>query len=332
MERMPLRRQAALVVLTPLAVAIAVALSADSTSSSAGASPATGSTLDLTRLPLGDRKYLTHAKKGYVFTCSTQFQGGGAFQDGPWIDNEPRTWDRTAKVAILGSVRWNSRFSTRLRSRKRRLAGNGLPPHPTGVFPVNPADPAYAYDRNPNSIRSYTLLASLPRNPKMSRKRTCVGGTIGVMKSGVPLYSAFDAGGRDAVAHEVQDSCDGHPQMSGQYHYHSLSRCVDDKGSKRTHSKLVGWALDGFGIYGMRGPGGAQMSTANLDSCHGHTHRITWNGKRRRMYHYHATLDFPYMVSCYRGTPITSATGLGIGGGGGQPPGGLPPGGPPPRP
>ena len=36
------------------------------------------------------------------------------------------------------------------------------------------------------------------------------------------------------------------------------------------------------------------------------------------MYHYHASLDFPYMVSCYRGTPITSATGLGIGGGGGR--------------
>jgi hypothetical protein len=198
---------------------------------------------------------------------------------------------------------------------------------------VHPADPAYSYDRNPNSINSYTLRASLPRNPKLRRKRTCVGGTIGVMKSGVPLYSAFDAGGRDAVAHEIQDSCDGHPQMSGQYHYHSLSRCLNDKGASRAHSKLVGWALDGFGIYGLRGVGGAQMTTAKLDACHGHTHRITWNGKRRRMYHYHASLDFPYMVSCYRGTPITSATGLGIGGGGGQPPGGgMPPPGLPPLP
>ena len=310
-----MRRQVAPLAL--LLVALAVA----------GLAQASG--VNVKRLPLGDKKYLTHAKKGYVFSCSTQFQGGGAFRDGPWIDNETSTWDRTAKVAILGSVRWNSRFSARLGSHKRRLAGNGLPSHTTGVFPVNAADPAYAYDRNPNSIRSYTLVASLPRNPHVARKRTCVGGTIGVMKSGVPLYSAFDAGGRDAVAHEVQDSCDGHPQITGQYHYHSLSRCLNDKGSKRTHSKLVGWALDGFGIYGLRGPGGAQMSTAKLDSCHGHIHRITWNGKRRRMYHYHASLDFPYMVSCYRGTPITSATGLGIGGGGGQ---GPPQGGPPPLP
>jgi hypothetical protein len=325
-------QKAAVLALLSLALVAVIALPADSTTSHGERGAARGSAVNATRLPLGDKRYLTRAKKGYVFSCSTQFQGGGAFRDGPWIDNASGTWDRTRKIAILGSVHWNSRFSMRLRSQKRRLSGNGLPPHGTGVFPVNPADPAYGYDRNPNAIRSYTLLAALPRSPKVGRKRTCVGGTIGVMKSGVPLYSAFDAGGRDAVAHEVQDSCDGHPQITGQYHYHSLSRCLSDKGSKRSHSKLVGWALDGFGIFGLRGNGGAKMTTAKLDSCHGHTHVITWNGKRRRMYHYHATPDFPYVVSCYRGKPITSATGLGIGGGGGPPPGGPPPGMLPPQP
>jgi hypothetical protein len=28
---------------------------------------------------------------------------------------------------------------------------------------------------------------------------------------------------------------------------------------------------------------------------------------------YVASLDFPYLVGCYKGTPITQATGLGIG-------------------
>ena len=137
-----------------------------------------------------------------------------------------------------------------------RLSGNGLPSHTTGVFPVQSSDPAYRYDRNPNSIRSYTLGASLSRNPRRASRTTCVGGTVGVMKSGVPLYSAFDATGRDAVAHEVQDRCAGHPQMQGQYHHHSLSSCLSDGGSRRSHSRLLGWALDGFGIYGLRGPGG----------------------------------------------------------------------------
>jgi hypothetical protein len=114
--------------------------------------------------------------------------------------------------------------------------------------------------------------------------------------------------------------------VTGQYHYHSLSSCLSDVSSSRKHSKLLGWALDGFGIFGLQGVGGEQLSTAKLDVCHGHTHVISWNGHRVRMFHYHATLDFPYVVGCYRGKPISSAEGLGIGGGGtGPPPGGGPP-------
>lgn len=274
----------------------------------------TTAALDEHKLPLGDGKYLTTAKKGYVYSCQTEFHGGGAQANGPWIDEGTKTWDLTKKIAVQGSVSWKAAFSAKVVGSKRVLAGNGLPPHKTGVYPVQATDPAFNYDRNPNSIRSYTLRAALPANPKLTGKAACVGGTIGVMKTGIPLYSAFDAGGRDAAAHEVQDSCGGHPQLSGQYHYHSLSACVGDVGSKKAHSPLIGWALDGFGIYGQRGEGGEQLTTAELDACHGHTHAIVWNGKRVRMYHYHATLDFPYVVGCYRGTPITSATGLGIGG------------------
>jgi YHYH protein len=300
----------------PLLAVAAVAVLAACSATSSGNSPGVhAAAVDQHRLPLGDRRYLTHAQRGYVFSCITHFTGQGAQQNGPWIDSAAKTWDLTAKIAVQGSVDWpNARFSRKLSRSKDKLAGNGLPDHTTGVFPIAASDPAYQYDRNPNSIRSYTLAASLPRNPKVNRSPTCVGGTIGVMRNGIPLFSAFDAEGRDAPAHEVQDRCDGHPQITGQYHYHSLSACISDAGSKTSHSQLLGWALDGFGIYGLRGRHGVQMTTATLDACHGHTHTITWNGKRVRMYHYHATLDFPYMVSCYRGTPIRSATGLGIGG------------------
>ena len=34
-----------------------------------------------------------------------------------------------------------------------------------------------------------------------------------MMITGVALFDAFDAGGRDAGAWEVQDGCNGHPQM-----------------------------------------------------------------------------------------------------------------------
>src|SRR5688572_23169800 len=167
MDRVHLARKISLLVLLSLGAAAIVALPADSTGSPPSRDDAPhASALNVKRLPLGDRRYLTRARKGYVFTCSTRFGGGGSFRAGPWIDSASSTWDRTRKIAILGSVRWDNRFSTRVGSKRLRLAGNGLPPHASGVFPVHPADPAYSYDRNPNSIRSYTLRASLPRNPK----------------------------------------------------------------------------------------------------------------------------------------------------------------------
>jgi hypothetical protein len=318
-------------------VALAACGSSESASSSTATaakatatSPRAAASLNLHKLVLGDKRYVTNGpKKGWVYSCQSQFNGGGAFADGPWIDGS--TWDATQKISVQGSVRHRASFTGRLSGSSLILAGNGLPPHATGTFPIASSDPAYAYDRNPNSIQGYTLRASLPRNPTRRSRASCVGGTIGVMATGIPLFSAFDAGGRDAVAHEIQDRCAGHPQISGQYHYHSLSPCIADTGSKTSHSKLLGWALDGFGIYGYRAEHGEVMTTAKLDACHGHTHVITWHGQRVRMYHYHATRDFPYVVSCYRGKAITSATGLGVGGGGGAP-GGPPGGGPPSSP
>jgi hypothetical protein len=134
-----------------------------------------------------------------------------------------------------------------------------------------------------------------------------VGGTIGLSVLGVPIYSAFDAGGRDAVSHEIQDACGGHPEMNGQYHFHSVSTCRHDVPG--VDADLFGYALDGFGIYAETG-----VSTADLDECHGRVSEITWHQQKVSMYHYVATDDFPYLVGCYKGTPVTTATGLRIGG------------------
>ena len=117
------------------------------------------------------------------------------------------------------------------------------------------------------------------------------------------------------MAHEIQDGCSGHPQAAGVYHYHSLPTCLNTGKSKRKHSKLVGWILDGFPIFGYRGKDGELMTNDDLDVCHGHTHKVKLEGKKRRTYHYHATLEYPYTIGCYAGTPVA----LG-------PPGGAPPG------
>ena len=130
---------------------------------------------------------------------------------------------------------------------------------------------------------------------------------MGVSVLGVPIFSAFDAGGRDAVAWEVQDGCSGHPQQAGQYHFHSRSSCfTDDEG-------LFGYALDGFGIYTETDEDGQPLTTDDLDECHGRTSEVLWRGEPVEMYHYVATADFPYTVGCFAGTPITAATGLQLG-------------------
>jgi hypothetical protein len=269
--------------------------------------------VDIHALPLGDGKYVTAGpKRGYVFSCITDFNGGGAFAQGPWIDAEAGTWDLSEKIYVQGRIDWESEFSEHVSGSERELEGNGLPPQPSGEFPVSSDDPAYEYDRNPNSISGYTLKAALSASPAKAKEPSCVGGTVGVMKNGIPLFSAFDAGGRDAVATEIQDRCDAHPERTGQYHYHGISDCLyESDGDAR--SELVGWALDGFGIYVERDSEGTMLSSADLDVCHGRTSTIEWNGKKARMYHYVATLDFPYMVACYRGTPIEEADGLALG-------------------
>jgi hypothetical protein len=143
---------------------------------------------------------------------------------------------------------------------------------------------------------------------------------VGIMLSGVILFNAFDAAGRDAGAHEVQDACDGHPQASGFYHYHNLSDCLEDTAAG--HSALMGYAFDGFGVYGYYGEDGKELTNEDLDECHGHTHTIEWDGQTVEMYHYHATHEFPYMVGCFRGSPSVRALTAGEGPGGMQDQGG----------
>lgn len=73
---------------------------------------------------------------------------------------------------------------------------------------------------------------------------------------------------------------------------------------------LVGYALDGFGIYGQHGEGGRTLTNGDLDACHGHTHTVIWDGEAREIYHYHLTDEYPYTLGCFRGTPSGSSRGM----------------------
>jgi len=255
-------------------------------------------------LPVGDNLYTTDAaKQGYVYACSgyasnLKTSAGGAGRRGPWFVGTTE-YNLNKKLHVQGSVMWQAQFSNKVSGATRTIITNDLPDHPTGVFPISAADPAYAYDRNPNSIKGQTFTYSLSASPSYGNP-SCIGGQVGIMLTGVALFSGFDAGGRDAGAWEVQDSCDGHPESSGTYHYHTLSSCIKDTSVKT----VIGFALDGFPITGPKVGDKDFLTSSDLDECHGLTSQVVLDGKNVTTYHYVMTQDFPYSVSCYRGTAV----------------------------
>ncbi len=258
--------------------------------------------IDVHVLPLGDCNVSTSPKICYIYSCMTQFKMGGSSHTGNWITGN--TWDLTKKIHVEGTVNWPlATFSVTTSGNNRFITGNGLPVNTlTGIFPIQPTDPAYQVDRNPNSIRAQNISLTLPLNPQIATTPSCVPmGMIGVAINGVAIFNGLDASGRDAVAHEVQDSCDGHPESTGQYHYHGPSSCIPEE---KENNKLIGYADDGYGIYSMYDANGKEYTDADLDACHGITSPVLWNDKIVNMYHYVLTQEYPYTVGCFRGSVV----------------------------
>jgi hypothetical protein len=278
-------------------------------------------------LPVGDNNYSTKsAEKGKVYLCNANFvpsNQAGAQTRGPWFIGTTQ-WDINKKYAVRGSVSWQQQITNTVNGTIRNITTNNLPDHATGTYPVQSSDPAYQYDRNPNSIKSQALTYSLNGTPTYGSPQ-CIGGEVGVMLTGVSLFNAFDAGGRDAGAWEIQDACEGHPQSSGQYHYHTLSSCIKDVGV----STVIGFALDGYPITGPKVGDKNYLTTSDLDECHGIVSEVILDGKKTTTYHYVMTQDFPYSVSCFR-SKASEAPGKHTAGeqgqaGGQQPPTGMRP-------
>ena len=267
--------------------------------------------IDATKIPIGDGSISTSAKVGNVFSCQTMFDSGvGASVIGPWVNTTANTWDSTKKVTVSGNVSWpNAIFNVTTSGDKRMITSNGLPiNHTTGIFPISSSEPAYAYDRNPNSIKEQSINLSLPLNPTVVTTPSCLpAGAIAILTDGAVLFNPLDEVGRDAPAYEtIDDQCDGHPQQQGLYHHHNIPSCILSKTGSANTSTFVGYAYDGFGIYVEKDKNGKLLTNANLDECHGRISKVNWDGNLIEMYHYVATLEYPYVLGCYKGTPVQS--------------------------
>ncbi len=186
-----------------------------------------------------------------------------------------------------------------------RVLSRNIPNHPTAKFPDRYGTQGY----NPSYIKAqqntYTIPVEPQSNPNaivMTAANANGGlnmGPIGFAVNGVQFFNPYDAGLTEAVS--IMDRCCGHPAPDYAYHYHKYPICVNtpfvDRGDE--HSTVLGFAIDGFPLYGPYERDGVMARDDKqhpLDGFNGHT-------DSSRGYHYHVTPGkFPYLIGGYRGT------------------------------
>ena len=241
-----------------------------------------------------------------LWLCGLPANGAGNADASDWT-NPDGTWNYDLKPQVDGNVMWPHQFEIVLDGNGNRIiTGNGLPDHPTGIFPITPGSIAYQYDGNPNVISPQNVQYVFPAIPVEAAQPSCVPfGPSGISLTGSAIYHGSSTLGNDAAAHEMLDRFGGHTDGTERYHYHFPSDDLMDHIHTHTqgHSPLTGYMLDGFGIYGPYGENGELLTSADLDECHGHKHPVMWDGEMVDIYHYHWTHDFPYNIGCFKGTP-----------------------------
>jgi hypothetical protein len=175
------------------------------------------------------------------------------------------------------------------------IKSKGLPDHKSPYY-TNANYEAYNgsnsnFQLNPNKISEQNYTFRIPLTPKEASNHAATPlGAIGISINGVPFFNQY-AGPSQPLTNEINsfDQYNGHPQQTGQYHYHMEPLYLS---SSKGKSALMGFLLDGFPVYGPT-ENGAPVTTAMLDAYHGHSHSTADfpNG----IYHYHITDDAPYI-------------------------------------
>lgn len=233
----------------------------------------------------------------------------------PWVQDGMID---VAKIALVpGAVQLESVFTVTETGTTRRLRGNGIPNHPIGTFPIPQTSDAYAYyaalpaqgyaNAAEIPVAPYDLSADLPIDPVMSAEPSCIPALMtGIALTGGAWHVEAAPDSRlnvyDPNAALPTDRCFGHPYAT-EYHYHGYSWKCMEQGEPGKPSPLLGYALDGFGIYGPRGADGTLVTNAELDECHGRVGWVMFNGTWQEIYHYVLNNEYPYSIGCFRGKP-----------------------------
>jgi hypothetical protein len=225
-------------------------------------------------------------------------------------------------TAAVKTAKWNPTVKLTYSKTSVVMQPDGIPNHardayyavPNAGVVVPDASSAYVM-ADPTKAQTYKF--TIPTSPKYSKTTTATSlGSIGVMISGAVLYNPYEGDGKTVamasnftvtnaagITASFVDKCAGHPTPNiGAYHYHGLPNCVTsqvDKSAKPSH--IIGFALDGFPIYGDRDAKGKKVSVKNLDKCNGVTSATPEFPKG--IYHYVllGTADVRSSIACFHG-------------------------------
>lgn len=168
-----------------------------------------------------------------------------------------------------------------------------LPDHKSPYWPSNNAlyevynGTNTSFNLNPNSISAQNISITVPLNPsEASTKQATSLGPIGISVNGVVFYNQYAGPNNQALTNEINsfDQFLGHPQNTGQYHYHVEPTYLTGQFGD---SAFLGVLADGFPVYGPV-ENGQTITNSDLDAYHGHTS---------------ATVDFPNGIYHYHVTP-----------------------------
>jgi hypothetical protein len=170
-----------------------------------------------------------------------------------WSSPELSSW----KINVTGATGYNGLPAdvqqVRYSSVSVYVNSSSIPDYSIGPWPGNPNVPT-----------NQNFLVRFPRSPVVNAgtKTSTPLGVIGLWSNGVAVFNALDARSymnqniwhQNAITVEGPsfDACLGHPAPGGAYHHHENASCLYGADPAR-HSPVLGYAFDGFPIYGPYG-------------------------------------------------------------------------------
>ena len=149
----------------------------------------------------------------------------------------------------------------------------------------------------PEYFKNQVTTFMIPVTPKYQENSQRFGrGGLGLAFNGVkfdppaPTHAIL-------AAHTIAplDDHGGHVNPHGGYHYHAATGSTKEIEQTDAHSPILGYAIDGFGIYALLYKNGSEPT--ELDECGGHF-------DDERGYHYHAGAPGDnQIINCLHGIP-----------------------------